>query len=117
MACCAARARALQVPFSLSCNTPGRLRWVTTNIARFDPSVDWPADLACAFRWNTALKAYDGARTHVCARGSRAPLLLFVQSSGLQQHNFGNTPQHLDSQVLRCSWASCLHPCACRRSR
>lgn len=49
-----------QVPFSLSCKTPGRFRWVTTNIARFDPSIDWPTDLDCSFDWNKALKAYDG---------------------------------------------------------
>ncbi|KIZ04279.1 hypothetical protein MNEG_3680 [Monoraphidium neglectum] len=47
-------------PFTLSCNTPGRLRWVTTNIARFDPSVDWPTDLACTFDWNKGLKSFDG---------------------------------------------------------
>lgn len=50
----------LQVPFMLSCGTPGRLRWVTTNIARFDPSVDWPTDLACTFDWNKDLKTFDG---------------------------------------------------------
>ncbi len=50
----------MQVPFTLTCNTPGRLRWVTTNIARFDPSVDWPTDLSCAFVWNKNLKTYDG---------------------------------------------------------
>lgn len=50
-----------QLPFNLSCNVPGRLRWVTTNIARFDPSVDWPPDLACTFAWNRGLRAYDGA--------------------------------------------------------
>jgi hypothetical protein len=50
----------VQVPFTLSCGTPGRLRWVTTNIARFDPSIDWPTDLDCQFEWNKALKTYDG---------------------------------------------------------
>ncbi len=48
------------VPFTLTCGTPGRLRWVTTNIARFDPSVDWPTDLDCQFKWNTGLKGFDG---------------------------------------------------------
>lgn len=50
----------LQVPFTLSCGTPGRLRWVTSNIARFDPSVEWPTDLACTFDWNQDLKTFDG---------------------------------------------------------
>ena len=57
----------LQVPFSINCNAPsgtvpGDIRWVTTNIARFDPLVDWPPDLSCAFRWNKELKTYDGER-------------------------------------------------------
>lgn len=53
------------VPFTISCDgsspVPGRGRWVTTNIARFDPSVDWPSDLACTFEWNATLSSYDGA--------------------------------------------------------
>lgn len=48
------------VPFTLSCSTPGRLRWVTTSMARFDPSVDWPTDLSCNFQWNTKLRSWDG---------------------------------------------------------
>lgn len=66
----------LQVPFTLSCGTPGRLRWVTTNIARFDPSIDWPTDLDCQFEWNKALKTYDGKQAHAAnsiqRRGSSA---------------------------------------------
>eukprot|EP00775_Hariotina_reticulata_P009083 gene9083-9253_t len=49
------------VPFTLSCNVPGRLRWVTTNIARFDPVIEWPTDLDCTFNWNKDLKTFDGA--------------------------------------------------------
>lgn len=66
----------VQVPFTLSCGTPGRLRWVTTNIARFDPSIDWPTDLDCQFEWNKALKTYDGKQAHAAnsiqRRGSSA---------------------------------------------
>lgn len=61
---CSIYLRAPQVPFTLSCGTPGRLRWVTTNIARFDPSIDWPTDLDCKFEWNKGLKSYDGERAH-----------------------------------------------------
>ncbi|GLI68405.1 hypothetical protein VaNZ11_012792 [Volvox africanus] len=49
------------LPFSLSCPVPGRFRWVTTSIARFDPDVDWPTDLDCTLNWVTTLTAYDGA--------------------------------------------------------
>ncbi len=51
----------LQVPFTVNCPVPGRFRWVTTNIARWDPSIEWPTDLDCTFEWNTALKSFDGA--------------------------------------------------------
>mmetsp|Transcript_14647 Transcript_14647/g.36469 ORF Transcript_14647/g.36469 Transcript_14647/m.36469 type:complete len:2268 (-) Transcript_14647:639-7442(-) len=54
------------LPFSLACAggaavPPGKFRWVTTTIARWDPDVDWPTDLACTFAFNTSLVAYDGA--------------------------------------------------------
>lgn len=48
--------------FTTDCGVPGRYRWVTTNIARFDPDVDWPPDLNCTFRWNQGLRTYDGAQ-------------------------------------------------------
>ncbi|GIL68720.1 hypothetical protein Vafri_21968 [Volvox africanus] len=48
------------VPFRLSCNWPGKLRWVTTSIARYDPSEPWPSGLECNLIWNTALKTFDG---------------------------------------------------------
>lgn len=49
-----------QLPFTLGCPVPGLSRWVTTTIFRFDPLIDWPADLDCALKWNTALKTFDG---------------------------------------------------------
>jgi len=48
------------VPFNINCPVPGLFRWVTTSIARWDPTIDWPPDLNCEFKWNTGLKAYDG---------------------------------------------------------
>jgi hypothetical protein len=51
----------LQVPFKVNCPVPGMFRWVTTNIARWDPSIAWPTDLDCEFTWNTAMKTFDGA--------------------------------------------------------
>eukprot|EP01050_Picozoa_sp_SAG11_P010853 SAG11_NODE_1111_length_5823_cov_2.384172_3_plen_308_part_00 len=49
-----------KVPFSIGVNVPGRLRWVTTFSARFDPSVDWPTDLEFDLTINAALSAFDG---------------------------------------------------------
>lgn len=88
--CCISSIRAdLQVPFRLSCGTPGRLRWVTTNIARFDPSVEWPADLDCSFDWNRGLKSYDGA----CATlgGAKVGSMGFVEMS----KQVSTQPQHM----------------------
>ena len=39
---------------------PGKLRWVTTYIVRFDPDIDWPLDLAFDVVINPELKAWDG---------------------------------------------------------
>ncbi|GFH16881.1 EGF-like domain-containing protein, partial [Haematococcus lacustris] len=52
-------------PFSLSCpssskSPPGRFRWVTTTIARWDPDQEWPSDLDCTLLLNTSLTTYDG---------------------------------------------------------
>ncbi|KAG2434208.1 hypothetical protein HXX76_007934 [Chlamydomonas incerta] len=47
-------------PFRLSCAVPGKARWVTTAIYRYDPDVDWPTDLDCELAWNTQLSSYDG---------------------------------------------------------
>jgi hypothetical protein len=44
---------ALQVP-------PGKFRWVTTTIARWDPDQEWPTDLGCSLALNTSLTTYDG---------------------------------------------------------
>ncbi|KAF6261957.1 hypothetical protein COO60DRAFT_1458856 [Scenedesmus sp. NREL 46B-D3] len=62
------------VPFTLSCGMPGRLRWVTTNIARFDPLVEWPSDLACSFNWNKGLKSFDGAPLVLGSISASVPL-------------------------------------------
>eukprot|EP00741_Cyanophora_paradoxa_P018347 tig00000204_g17715.t2 len=53
-----------RVPFTLHTDAgvevPGKLRWVTTYIARFDPDVDWPTDLTLEVRVNLQLKTYGG---------------------------------------------------------
>ncbi|KAJ9521696.1 hypothetical protein QJQ45_015384, partial [Haematococcus lacustris] len=45
---------------SSSKSPPGRFRWVTTTIARWDPDQDWPSDLDCTLLLNTSLTTYDG---------------------------------------------------------
>jgi hypothetical protein len=57
----AAALPAIATPFTLGCSVPGRGRWVTTSIYRFDPAIDWPTDLACPLVWNSALRSFDGA--------------------------------------------------------
>lgn len=102
----------LQVPFTLSCGTPGRLRWVTTNIARFDPSVEWPSDLNCKFEWNKALKSYDGeAQNHLQQRGSRHAVSLcsVYLSNSMHAHLLEHEAQSRVCHALRlfCLCAPC----------
>eukprot|EP01125_Pyxidicula_operculata_P000304 TRINITY_DN10363_c0_g1_i1.p1 TRINITY_DN10363_c0_g1~~TRINITY_DN10363_c0_g1_i1.p1 ORF type:complete len:2120 (-),score=451.00 TRINITY_DN10363_c0_g1_i1:124-6228(-) len=40
-------------------NVPGKTRWVTTSIARFDPDIDWPSDLDFSVVVRP-IKTYDG---------------------------------------------------------
>jgi len=61
-------------PFSfvgLERAVPGKLRWVTTSIARFDPDGDWPTDL----RFSVAV---DGVTTHDGSRLAQAVSLPFA---------------------------------------
>ncbi|KAG2452414.1 hypothetical protein HYH02_002657 [Chlamydomonas schloesseri] len=79
-------AAAKQVPFRLSCGVPGRFRWVSTTTARWDPDVDWPPDLSCGLRWNTSLRAYDGARLAldgIPPRRALATSSLYMYSGGV----------------------------------
>jgi hypothetical protein len=40
---------------------PGKWRWVTTFVARFDPDSDWPTDVTVTARLNADLRTWDGA--------------------------------------------------------
>eukprot|EP00210_Caulerpa_lentillifera_P001100 g1061.t1 len=48
------------VPFTLDPAIPGRGRWVTTFIYRFDTIGSFATDLDIVFRWNVDLRTYDG---------------------------------------------------------
>ncbi|KXZ55787.1 hypothetical protein GPECTOR_2g1337 [Gonium pectorale] len=86
-----------KLPFRLeraggACPVPGKFRWVTTTIARFDPDVDWPTDLDCSLVWNTGLTSYDGAPLQLgdvptSKRLINSPLLMYISgvtSAGAQ---------------------------------
>jgi len=52
---------ATMVPFYLAgCLVSGKIRWVTTYIARFDPDIDWPAAVSFQLTLSGALMTYDG---------------------------------------------------------
>lgn len=53
-----------QVPFTLEPDVPGRFRWVTTYIARWDPIGGWPLDSKIRFVWNKDLKTHDGKNSN-----------------------------------------------------
>eukprot|EP00210_Caulerpa_lentillifera_P004932 g4706.t1 len=50
------------VPFTLEPTVQGKLRWVTTYIARFDSDDDLPYDSEIQLKWNLKLTTYDGVR-------------------------------------------------------
>lgn len=41
---------------------PGKFRWVTTSICRFDPDIQWPTDLKFRVRVKEDLVAFDGTK-------------------------------------------------------
>ncbi|GMH41747.1 hypothetical protein BSKO_09657 [Bryopsis sp. KO-2023] len=49
-----------KVPFLLEPAVPGRFRWVTTYIARWDPDGSWPLDSEVKFTFNKKLTTHDG---------------------------------------------------------
>ncbi|GMH44587.1 hypothetical protein BSKO_12539 [Bryopsis sp. KO-2023] len=49
-----------KVPFFLEPAVPGRFRWVTTYIARWDPDGSWPLDSEVKFTLNKKLTTHDG---------------------------------------------------------
>eukprot|EP00897_Mesotaenium_endlicherianum_P001797 jgi/Mesen1/1645/ME000135S00645 len=49
-------------PFTLSVPIPGKQRWVTTYMFRFDPDSEWPTGLEFHLKWNEALTSYDGVQ-------------------------------------------------------
>lgn len=79
-------------PFHLTAAIPGRWRWVTTSIIRFDPSEDWPAELNFELQLKDNAIGYGGAT--LAAPAQRAwrfatPALLMwlegVESDGAQK--------------------------------
>jgi hypothetical protein len=40
-------------------NVPGKMRWATTAIARWDPDDDWPTDLCFILKLSSTLKTFD----------------------------------------------------------
>jgi hypothetical protein len=96
---CRAPVGAAQVPFTLACGVPGRFRWVTTFIARFDPSIPWPPDLQCALKWNTRLTSYDGARPTrpPCATGP-------AQHGTPQRSTRTNAPAQVGVMSMSARW-------------
>mmetsp|Transcript_74110 Transcript_74110/g.154582 ORF Transcript_74110/g.154582 Transcript_74110/m.154582 type:complete len:2199 (+) Transcript_74110:100-6696(+) len=45
-----------------SFNVPGKARWTTTSIVRFDPDIKWPTDLCFDLVINETLSTYDGVK-------------------------------------------------------
>lgn len=63
-------------------HVPGRFRWVTTAIARFDPSIDWPAELKIEVAPVDGLTTFDGTRlaAHTAVRFRTPRLRMWLGS-------------------------------------
>jgi hypothetical protein len=89
------------VPFTLqACSgqpafaVPGKLRWATTSIARFDADIDWPTDLCFDLVLNMQLKTFDG--------------LSFASDSFMPRPRFTTAPVTLSVSYVRSDVASSL---------
>ena len=60
----AARAKSrvshFSMPFTLDPPVDGKFRWVSTTVARFDPSASWPPELDLTLALNSDLASYTG---------------------------------------------------------
>ncbi|CAD7702674.1 unnamed protein product [Ostreobium quekettii] len=66
-----------RTPFTLRPAVEGRLWWVTTYIARFDPEGGWPSDLEVEFQLNEELTTFDGVGLSL---GDPEPVVLLTDS-------------------------------------
>ncbi|PNH06151.1 hypothetical protein TSOC_007503 [Tetrabaena socialis] len=82
-----------KVPFRLTCGVAGKLRWVTTSIARFDPDEDWPPDLECSVKWVASLTAWDGARLQL----EGVPARRVLRTSSMHMWLNGITSERADN--------------------
>jgi hypothetical protein len=55
-------------PFRLKPSVAGKLRWVTTSIARFDADTEWPPDLEITLTLNPELRSFDGRKIAASSR-------------------------------------------------
>jgi hypothetical protein len=71
------------IPFTFSRTIPGKFRWVTTSIARFDPDNSWKSDLEFTLSINSNLTAYDGTKIELTNSGNydfvTPPLSAFIE--------------------------------------
>ncbi|KXZ56112.1 hypothetical protein GPECTOR_2g994 [Gonium pectorale] len=95
------RAAQQRAAFRLSCPMPGKLRWVTTTIARFDPNMDWPTDLECNLVWNTSLTSYDGLKLQLGSIPARRKL-----SSGNLYMSAGSITSDLAMNLTDNVWSA-----------
>ena len=94
------------VPFHLTPSVPGKLRWVTTSIARFDPDGEWPHEHVLSLSLNPDLQSFDGASL---AAGQRTDWTFVTP-----QLSMTATSVHSATALALTngSWSSSLHPLA-----
>lgn len=91
-------------PFALVPAVAGRLRWVTTSVARFDPESDWPAELELTLRLSPALQAFDGRRITPSAQSEWAFTTPSISMS------LGRVRSAMALAMANGTWDASVHP-------
>ena len=96
-------------PFTLEPPVSGKLRWVTTSIARFDADEEWPPELELTLSLNPALRSFDG----LALAGRSASVRTTWRFSTPQLYMYAAAvASPTASRLTNGTWSSTLHPLA-----
>ena len=93
------------MPFKISPHVAGKLRWVTTSIARFDADAEWPPELNLQLKLNPAIRAFDGESL----AGADASKAYYFDTPKLRMHSgMVRSPRAL--AITNGTWSATVQP-------
>ena len=96
-------------PFTLHPPVRGKLRWVTTSIARFDADKEWPPELELTLTLNPNLTSFDGRTVSAAVGGSGLRTVWRFVTPALSMY-IGRVDSPTARALTNGSWSSSLHP-------